>query len=139
MPALQLDGLARRGHEPRLENVTGTLRFDIAHDDRIDHWFVEIEDADVSVSREEREADCVVRIDKPVFDRLVKGETSALAAWLRNQVKIRGRFSLLRLFERLYPGPPGARDPRQVPRTERIGRPPRGPAVSGRARARLQT
>jgi glycogen debranching enzyme len=112
------DGLARRGHDPRLENVGGSIRFDLAHDDRLDHWFVAIEDGDVSVSREEREADCVVRIDKPVFDRLVKGETSAVAAWLRNQVKIRGRFPLLRLFERLYPGPPGARDPRQVPRTK---------------------
>jgi glycogen debranching enzyme len=112
------DALARRGYDPRLENVNGTMRFDLAHDDRIDHWFVDIDDGNVSVSREERDADCVVQTDKAVFDRLVTGETISRAAWMRDQVTIHGPLSLLRLFERLYPSPPGARDPRQVPRTK---------------------
>ncbi|WP_165824585.1 glycogen debranching N-terminal domain-containing protein [Micromonospora globispora] len=108
------DRLGRRRHEPRLERVSGTIRFDIAHARRIDHWFVEIEDGDLSVSRDSRDADCVVQIDKAVFDRVVTGETSPVTAWLRNQVTIRGDLTLLRLFERLSPGPTGARDPRHV-------------------------
>jgi glycogen debranching enzyme len=129
------DGLARRGHEPRLENATGSIRFDLAHDHRLDHWFVEVDDGDISVSREEREADCVVQIDKTVFDRVVEGETSARAAWLRNQFKVRGQLQLLFVFDRLYPGPPGARDPRQVARTKATARQETAAAEKGKAAA----
>jgi hypothetical protein len=129
------DRLARRGHDPWLENVSGSIRFDLAHDDRLDHWFVDTEDGDVSASRDEREANCVVQIDKPVSDRLVKGETGVRAAWLRNAVNVRGRLQLLLLFERLYPGPPGARDPRQVPRTKATSREVTAAAEEDRAAA----
>ncbi|MFC6022927.1 glycogen debranching N-terminal domain-containing protein [Plantactinospora solaniradicis] len=109
---------ARRKFEPRLENVSGTIRFDLERGHRLDHWFCEIDDGYMTVSGEVREADCVVQVDKAVFDRLVTGETSPLAAWLRNQIKIHGLAWILRSFERLYPGPPGARDPRQIPRAK---------------------
>jgi hypothetical protein len=36
------NGLARRGYEPGLADVSGTALFDLTHDGHVDHWFVEV-------------------------------------------------------------------------------------------------
>jgi putative sterol carrier protein len=113
------DRLARRGHERLLEEATGTIRFDLADDRGSEHWFLTIGQGDVRVSREEREVDCVVRTSRAIFDRLVRGDENIYAGWARNEVRLEGDAALARLFQRILPGPPGARHPRTFARERR--------------------
>jgi hypothetical protein len=108
------DELVRCGYKHPLRKVTGSIRFDIEHDQRIDHWFVLITKGDIRVSREKRDADAILCTDEAFFDRMARGEAEPLEAWLRNDVTSEGRFRLIVLLERLFPGPPGARHPRAV-------------------------
>jgi putative sterol carrier protein len=100
------NGLDARGYEPMLENVTGTVRFDLTNGRRRSRWFVEIDKGDVVVSHRNARADCVVRADKRLFDRIAGGEANPMAAVLRGEIEIEGRRELLVFFQRLFPGPP---------------------------------
>jgi putative sterol carrier protein len=106
------DALARRGHEPMLEKVRATVRFDLADDGRTERWLVSVDKGDVSVSRRNARADCVIRTDKELFQRLARGEVNAMAALLRGAIAVEGDPQLIVLFQRLLPSPPGSRDPR---------------------------
>src|SRR4051812_2237436 len=102
------ESLARRGHEPMLEQAEGTLCFVIG-DGRPDRWFVTVDRGDVAVSRRSRKADCTVRASKPLFDGIASGEVNALTAFLRGAVSVEGDPELLMLFQRLFPAPPARR------------------------------
>jgi len=99
------DGLDQRGHEPLLRKATGTLRFDLVEGKSKARWFVTTTRGDVSVSRANREADCVITTDRPLFDAIVLGETNAMAAVLRGEIGIEGDQELLVLFQRVFSGP----------------------------------
>jgi hypothetical protein len=105
-------GLAERGREPMLQRTSGTLRFDLAGPLEVEHWFVRIHRGEISVSRSEDEADCVVRADKELFDRLASGTANAMAAALRGVVEPLGDLQLVVQFQRLFPGPPAGCDDR---------------------------
>jgi predicted lipid carrier protein YhbT len=107
-----LEKLAGR-HEPLLDGVKGTLRLELLHDSRTERWLVDIDHGEVSVSRKNARADCVVRADKALFDAMARGEVNAMAAMLRGALAIEGDPHLLVLFQRLLPGPPRSGD-RQV-------------------------
>jgi putative sterol carrier protein len=107
------DELGRRGHEPLLKDATGTIRFDLEHDHGVDRWFLVIRNGDLRVSRNESEADCLVRTSRSLFDRLVTGQTHIYSAWVRNDLRAEGDVRLARLFQRVLPGPPGAHHPRK--------------------------
>src|SRR5829696_8605354 len=96
--------LGQRGHEPLLERVTGTLRFDLAEGERTDHHFVTISKGDIAVSDANTEADCVVRTDRALFAGIVSGEQNAMAAALRGALDFRGNAALLLSFQRLFSG-----------------------------------
>lgn len=98
--------LAARRSEPLLQAVTGTIRFDLTADEGVEHWLVHIQEGEVKVSRRKVKADCVVTGDRDLFDRLVTGEVNAVAAVLRNELRIEGQAALLLAFQRLLPGPP---------------------------------
>jgi putative sterol carrier protein len=100
--------LGRRGHEPLLQKLTGTFRFDVTGE-RDEHWFVGVSKGDITVSRRNDKADCSVRSDRDVFDAVVSGEANALAATLRGAVVIEGDIGLLAGFQRLFPGPPAVK------------------------------
>ena len=102
------ESLGTRGHEPRLEKATGTIRFDLSNDKRLAPWLVTIEKGDLTVSRERGQADCVAQADRGLFDGVVKGEVNPMAALLRGSMHVEGDPELLVLFQRLFPGPPGA-------------------------------
>jgi putative sterol carrier protein len=112
------ESLDRRPHESLLEKVKGTVRFDLHHTGQTDHWFVEIDRGNVSVSREEREADSVVVTDPDMFEQLADGRENGLAAGLRGALTISGSLQLFLMLERLFPGPPGSRGPRRLIRSE---------------------
>ena len=110
--------LGRRGHEPLLQKLTGTFRFDVTGG-RDEHWFVDVRKGDVTVSRRTVEADCSVRSDRDVFDAVVAGEANALAATLRGAVVIDGDIGLLAGFQRLFPGPPAVKAKAAKAKTKR--------------------
>ncbi|MEU1686608.1 SCP2 sterol-binding domain-containing protein [Micromonospora sp. NPDC005707] len=109
--------LARRvpGHHPDLpETTVGTLRLDMRDGARTDHWYLTIDHQEVRVARLADDADLVVRADREVFDRMAAGRLHASAALLRNDFTVQGDLRLLPSLRRLFPGPPGARHPREV-------------------------
>lgn len=108
------DQLGRR-HETALEEVDGTIRFDLRDEGGLDQWLVVIKDGDVSVSREAPPAaDCVVHTTRDVFNQMAAGQLHPLPAWLRNLYWMEGNAVLFRLFNRILPGPAQARDPRDL-------------------------
>lgn len=104
--------LGRCGHEPLLEGVTGTVRFDLEYEYGVERWFLVITHGDLRVSRDEPEADCIVHTSREVFDRLVTGQEPQYTAWVRNEVRAEGEARLAYLIQRVLPGPPGAHHPR---------------------------
>jgi putative sterol carrier protein len=106
-------GLSERGHEPLLEKAKGSIRIDLADGKRATRWLVTIDRGDVGVSHRNAAADCTLRMDAALFERIASGEVNAFAALLRGAIDFEGRPELLVLFQRLLPGPPGARGPRR--------------------------
>src|SRR3954465_2377227 len=102
------DNLSRRGHEPLLERVRATVRFDITGGARIEHRLVTIDRGDIRVAVSDGPADCVIIAGRAVCDDVVSGRTSALAALLRGAAAIEGDFELMVLAQRLLPRTPGA-------------------------------
>ncbi|HME04377.1 MAG TPA: SCP2 sterol-binding domain-containing protein [Solirubrobacteraceae bacterium] len=103
------DDLSRRGHEPLLERVTASFRFDLVDGGKTDRWLVAVNKGDLAVSRQNRKADCVLHADRKLFDRLAGGEQNAMAAVLRGEAVLDGDATRLVLFQRLFPGPAASR------------------------------
>jgi putative sterol carrier protein len=99
-----LHELSRRGHEPLLEKATGTIRFDLVDVTGTDRWLVTLDRGEVSVSRKNVAADCVVRADKTLFDGMARGEVNGMAAYLRGELIAEGDPELLVLIQRVLPG-----------------------------------
>jgi putative sterol carrier protein len=98
--------LAAGAPHPELDKAKGTLRFDLTDGGKRARWLVELDHGNVAVSRRNAKADCVLRAEKAVFDRIASGEQNALAATLRGTVEIEGDAGLLLPFQRLFPDPP---------------------------------
>jgi putative sterol carrier protein len=105
------DDLAQRGHEPMLRNASGTMRFDIANGKKTETWFVTIDKGDLAVSRSGGASDSTLVADRALFDRLARGNASAVAAVLRGTLTIDGDWRLLVLFRRILPGSSTAKPP----------------------------
>jgi predicted lipid carrier protein YhbT len=103
------EALRQRAHEPLLELAEGTIRFDIADNDRVVHWFVSVDNGDVTVSRSRKRADCTIRGPKAIFEGVATGEINAMTAALRGAIVIEGDAELLTLFQRVLPGPPSSK------------------------------
>ena len=103
------DALTQRGHVPVLEKAKGTVRFELADGKRTDRWFLAVDKGDLSVSRRNAGADCTLRTDKALFDRIVDGKANVTAAFLRGAVTIDGDMELLVQLQKLFPGPPAKR------------------------------
>jgi putative sterol carrier protein len=108
------DALGALGHEPLLAKANGTIRFDLADGKKIERWLVTIRKGEVSVSRRNTKADCVIRCDMALFHRLAAGQENAMAALLRGAIELEGDPGLVVLIQRLLPGPPTSRDKRRA-------------------------
>ncbi|HEX7745017.1 MAG TPA: SCP2 sterol-binding domain-containing protein [Micromonosporaceae bacterium] len=112
------EGLDRRRHEPLLEKIKGTVRFDLQHRGQTEHWLVAIDRGDLAVSREEQDADSVVATDPELFEQLANGTENGVAAGLRGALTIVGSLHLYLMLERLFPSPPDSQGPRRRIRRE---------------------
>ena len=103
------EGLAGRGHEPLLAKTSGTIRFELVNGEKTERWLVDVRKGDIAVSRRNVAADCVVRGDRVLFERIARGKENAFAALLRGAVQLEGDVSLIVLVQKLFPGPPRSR------------------------------
>ncbi|MEV4416024.1 SCP2 sterol-binding domain-containing protein [Catellatospora sp. NPDC049609] len=94
--------LGKRGHEPLLRRVTGSIRFDIGSGRSVQRWVVDIDHGDITVSRRGRGGDCAVQTDTETFDRILEGHDSTMAAYLRGAIGAEGDPELLMLTQRLF-------------------------------------
>ena len=94
--------LAEREHEPLLEKVTGTMRFDVKDNGRTVRWRVAIKKGDLAVSRANDAADCVIRTDRATFEKIVAGKVNPFAAVLRGTVGVEGDPELVVQFQRIF-------------------------------------
>ena len=108
------EALGQRGHEPLLEKISGSVRFEIVDGKRVERWLLTVDKGDVTVSRKNVRADCTLRTDKALFDRVASGEVNAMAATLRGDIALDGDSELLVPFQRLLPGPPRRRRRRRA-------------------------
>ena len=100
------ENLDARGHEPLLERATGTLRIELSNGKRRARWLVTIKKGEVTASHANAKADCVVRMDRALFEQILSGRANATVAVLRGLAAVEGNSELLVLFQRLFPGPP---------------------------------
>jgi hypothetical protein len=98
------DVLNSRGYEPKLRQVAGTVRCDLDTEGHTEHWLVRIDHGYLSVSRDNIEADCVVRTDEETFGRIVSGQLDALVALLRGMAVFEGSEELILALQRMLPG-----------------------------------
>jgi putative sterol carrier protein len=97
--------LAELDRDPRLGQANGTIRFDLTDGKRVDRWLVSLKEGAVTVSRANREANCVVRVDKALFDEIAVGKANGTAAILRGAMTIEGEMGLMLVLRRVFPGP----------------------------------
>lgn len=111
--------LDRRGHEPLLAKVTGRARVDVVEGGHTDRWLVTVNKGDIAVSHEGGPAECAIRAERALFERLCRGEENAMAAVLRGALVCSGEVELLFAIQRIFPGPPRERQPQDSVRGSR--------------------
>ena len=99
------DELGRRGHEPLLERITATIRWDILDGDRIEQRWARIEHGDLSTGVGDGPADCVITAERAVCEDLLSGRSTSLAAVLRGAAAVDGDPRLAVLAQRLFRTP----------------------------------
>ncbi|HKT04218.1 MAG TPA: SCP2 sterol-binding domain-containing protein [Rugosimonospora sp.] len=111
--------LGRRRYEPRLGRATGSVRIELVEGVCTEHWYVEINEGEIVVSRDNAEADAVFRAERGLFDRAAAGEENLMAALLRGAVSAEGELELAVRLNALLPGPPSSTARRRAAGTER--------------------
>ena len=72
----------------RWAKVSGRARLELRDGQATDRWLVVIDQGAVTVSRSGGAADCTIRAERDLFDRLCRGEANAMAAMLRGAVVV---------------------------------------------------
>ena len=103
-----VDGLVGRA-DPRLANVTATVRLDVVDGRRTQRWLLTVDNGDIQISQGSAPADLVIRCEQALADRLFTGKANAMAAVLRGELTVEGSADLLVLVQRLLPRPRAAR------------------------------
>ena len=95
------DELVARGHDPLLEKVNGTIRFDVKDNGRTQRWRVAITKGAIDVTRSNGPADSVITVDRETLAGVISGKTNAFAATLRGKINVEGDPELVVLFQRV--------------------------------------
>ena len=112
-----LEELGRHDNVPLLAKVSGRIRFDLVDGSDIDPWLITIEEGVVTVSHEAGAADCSIRGEKSVFDKLATGRANTMSAVLRGALSCTGDVDLVVAIQRIFPGPPRERPETGVTRS----------------------
>src|SRR5258705_2622537 len=99
------DTLNHQGFQPTLRHICGTVRCDLVRGGQTGHWLVTIDRGRLSVSREYRPADCVIRSDEETFGRIVTGAVHPLVALMRGMAAVDADEELILGLQRMLPGP----------------------------------
>jgi putative sterol carrier protein len=99
------DALRDRGHDPALGGRTATIRFELTGGGSTDAYSVAIDKGDIAVTvpGDPAAADCTLRADRAMFERIAGGHTNALAAMLRGDLIADGDPELLISVRKLMP------------------------------------
>jgi hypothetical protein len=100
--------LTANGHLATFAGESATLRFDVADGSTMEHWYLTVNDGDVGVTRENKAADAIVRVERPYLEAIVTGQLNAQAAMLRGVLTCEGSMAALMMFQRCLPGPRGS-------------------------------
>ena len=107
------DELGRRGHEPLLDRMDAIGRVEVHDGGRTARWLVAVRGGYVTVSKGDGDAevDWVMTAERRAFERVVHGDTGALAALIRGTLRMQlvdpnQKFGLI---WRLFAGPPESR------------------------------
>ena len=92
--------LAKRGYEPLIHNISGTIRCDI---EDAGSWFVFVNKGSLTVSRDTAVADCVITCSKEDFERMVVGKQNPTTLFMQGKMQITGNIGLAQMFQRLFP------------------------------------
>jgi hypothetical protein len=95
-------GLGKRGFEPLLQHISGSIRFDLSDGGVTDHWRVAIDRGKLTVGRGEAAADTVVTQDRSVLADAIVGKQNLLNAMMLGQAGITGDVENLVSFQRLF-------------------------------------
>jgi putative sterol carrier protein len=105
--------LAASGYQPLLHRVTGTLRFDIDQNDGQQHrWYVTINHGNLVVRRDKAgegrdeaavPADCTLAANEEEFLRILSGQDSFAAAFVRGAITVKGDYTLAQNIRRFSP------------------------------------
>ena len=96
--------VAKRGREPLLHVVAGTIRFDLSDSAGSWHvWYLTIEHGNMTVSNDLADADCVVTCRLEDFDQVLQGKQNLLTAVMQGRVQISGDVFLAQMFTRVLP------------------------------------
>lgn len=79
----------------------GRVRFDLVEDRRTSSWLVAVHRGAVAVTRGRRDADCVVSMDKELFEGIVRGDVHLMTATLRGELTVKGDWEMMWLVRRL--------------------------------------
>lgn len=108
------EALSHRDPDPLVAKVRGTIQIELERGGETDCWAIVLSNGNVSALPGRRDADCVIRVSREYFVRVVTGEAAPFAALLRNKISVAGDLLMFGFFQRLLPGPPGAHDPRSL-------------------------
>jgi putative sterol carrier protein len=87
--------LKGRGHNPQLEGMRASYRFDI---EDAGSWHVAIDDGDTRISEGKMDADCVITSSEEDFLRMIRGEQNPLTAVLQGRINVTGDMALAQKF-----------------------------------------
>ena len=120
------DELGRRGHEPLLDRLNSTGRFELVDGGQVEEWLVAVRGGYITVTRGGGDADYVLRGERHAFDRIIHGDAGSVAAVIRGTMTLSRKDSDVRfgLITRLFAGTPDSRrewvdDPRLVAEGQR--------------------
>jgi hypothetical protein len=96
-------GLAKRGYEPLLQHVIGSIRFDLENGDETDHWWVGMDRGKVTVLHEDRVAKSIARQERSTLVDAILGRRNPMTTFLRGDSGYSGEGEPLVIFARLFP------------------------------------
>jgi hypothetical protein len=96
-------GLSKRGYEPLLQHVIGSIRFDLENGDETDHWWVGLDRGKVTVLHEDRVAKSVSRQDRSTLIDAILGRRNPMTTFLQGDAGYSGEGEPLVIFSRLFP------------------------------------